>query len=340
MHYFLNDYTETAHPNILNRLMETNYQKDLPYGLDGFCAEAAEILRLEIKNPDAGIHFLVGGTQTNLTALSAFLRPYEAIIAADTAHIATNETGAIEATGHKIITVQNQDGKITAEQISKVLSCHNDEHRVKPRLVKISNSTEKGTAYSKGEIQTIYEFCRQNNLLLYLDGARIGVAVAASGGKLSLADICAFTDAFYIGGTKNGAAIGEALIISNNSLKQDFRYHIKHRGAMLAKGRIIGIQFIELFKDGLYYELAAHALNMADKLREAFQLSGYKFYGGTNQIFAELPDRVVKRLSENFMFERWEEIDDGNSIIRLVTSWATEEASVKAFCAAVAGSGG
>lgn len=338
MYSFRNDYTENAHPDILKALTETNYEQDLGYGLDKHCISAAEMIKTLIDNKNADVHFLCGGTQVNLTALAAFLRPYEAVIAADTAHIATHETGAIEATGHKIIEVRGECGKITCGQIAEQLEYHADEHMVKPRLVKISNSTELGTVYGKKELAEISGFCKENSLLLYVDGARLGVALDACEGSLTLADMAELTDAFYIGGTKNGALMGEALVIVNDALKSDFRYMIKQRGGMLAKGRALGVQFETLFANGLYFRIAESANRKARILSEGVKAAGYELLveTQTNQVFPVLPDDVIEKLSEKFAFQFWSKAEDGCKAMRFVTSGATDEKAVVEFCAEIA----
>lgn len=336
MHSFKNDYTETAHPRILQALMDTNMEQDEGYGLDRHSMAAAESIRSRLGDNPKGvdIHFLCGGTQTNLTAISAFLRPHEAAVAAETAHICVHETGSIEATGHKILTVPTTDGKLRPEGIQKVLDLHpNDEHMVKPRLVKISNSTEIGPVYKKRELEDLSRFCREKKLLLYVDGARMGSALTTEGNDLTLADMRRLTDAFYIGGTKNGALLGEALVISNDALKEDFRYHIKQKGGMLAKGRVLGIQFEELFRDDLFFELAKNANAMAQLIVRELRKGGYEFLtdSPSNQIFPILPNDLIAKLQKNWAFYVWQKMDEKRSAIRIVTSWATKEEVVREF---------
>jgi threonine aldolase len=275
-------------------------EQDEGYGLDRHSNAAAESIRslLGVSEEDVDVHLLCGGTQTNLIAISAFLRPHEAVIAAETAHICVHETGAIEATGHKILTVPTPDGKLRPGEIQKVLDIHEDEHMVKPRLVKISNSTEIGTVYKKRELEDLRSFCLDNKLLLYVDGARMGSAMTAEGNDLTLADMNRLTDAFYIGGTKNGALLGEALVISNDALKEDFRYHIKQKGGLLAKGRALGVQFEELFRDNLFFELAKHANAMAQIIVSNLKKRGCDFLtdSPSNQIFPILPDELIEKL--------------------------------------------
>jgi threonine aldolase len=330
MYSFKNDYIENAHPRILQALADTNMEQDEGYGLDRHTAAAVESIKKHL-GADADVHLLCGGTQTNLIALSAFLRPHEAVVAAETAHICVHETGAIEATGHKILTVPSAGGKPRLEDIQKVLDLHADEHMVKPRLVKISNSTEIGSVYSLEELESLSRFCRERKLLLYADGARLASALAASG--VALADMRRLTDAFYIGGTKNGALLGEALVIGSDALKEDFRYFIKQKGGLLAKGRVLGVQFETLFRDDLLFGLARHANAMARKIAAALEAAGYGFLtdSPSNQIFPILPDTLIEKLQRNWAFYVWQKMDEGRSAIRLVTSWATKEEAVDKF---------
>ena len=339
MHSFKNDYTETAHPRILQALIDTNMEQDEGYGLDRHSKSAAESIRRLLgitgeASKSVDVHFLCGGTQTNLTAISAFLRPHEAVVAAETAHICVHEAGSIEATGHKILPVPTTDGKLRPPDVQKVLDFHpNDEHMVKPRLVKISNSTEIGTVYKKHELEDLSSFCRENRLLLYADGARLGSALTVEGADLTLADMNRLTDAFYIGGTKNGALLGEALVISNDALKEDFRYHIKQKGGLLAKGRVLGIQFEELFLDNLFFDLAKHANRVAQLIVAELKKGGCEFLtdSPSNQIFPILSNELIEKLQKNWLFYIWQKIDENRSAIRLVTSWATKEEVVREF---------
>lgn len=330
MYSFKNDYSEGAHPKILNALVESNMVQTEGYGEDQYCVDAIKLLKQKINRSDVHIHFLSGGTQTNLTAISAFLRPHEAAIAANTGHILVHETGAIEATGHKVISVETADGKLRPSDIKPVLDFHTDEHMVKPKLVYISNSTEIGTVYTKSELSDLSQFCREHNLILYMDGARLGSALCSKGCGLQLSDLADLTDAFYIGGTKNGALLGEALVICDDYLNEDFRYHIKQKGGMLAKGRVLGIQFLELFKDDLYFDLARHANAMADILKDGIKNAGYSFFSQSpsNQLFPILPNSLIDKLQKKYLFEIWGKVDNEHSVIRLVTSWATEEKEV------------
>jgi threonine aldolase len=333
MYSFKNDYSEGAHPEILNAIVTTNFEQCDGYGKDAYSLKAAEILKQKIKCDNIDIHFLVGGTQTNLTSISAFLRPHEAAISANTGHINTHETGAIEATGHKVISVDVYDGKLTTSHVQSVLDSHTDEHMVKPKLVYISNPTEIGTIYKKDELESLNDFCRKNKLLLFVDGARLGSALTSVENDLDLSDLGRLTDAFYIGGTKNGALFGEALVICNDLLKDDFRFHIKQKGALLAKGRLLGIQFLELFKNDLFFYLANHANDMAYRLDDGIRSLDYKFLidSPTNQLFPIFPNEIINELSKKYSFMVWSKIDEDHSAIRLVTSWATRQDAVSAF---------
>jgi threonine aldolase len=333
MYSFKDDYSEGAHPRILNALVESNLEPLDGYGEDKYTLQAIELIKQRMKRNDLDIHLLSGGTQTNLTVISSFLRPHEAAIAANTGHILGHETGAIEATGHKILSCEVSDGKLAPEHIKPVLEAHTDEHMVKPKLVYISNPTEIGSIYTKPELRQLSRFCRENNLLLYLDGARLGSALCSEENDLQLSDLGGLVDAFYIGGTKNGALLGEALVICTDSLKADFRYYIKQKGGLLAKGRVLGLQFLELFKDDLYFDLARHANVMAGLLRNEISRAGYSFltHSTSNQIFPILPNRLIARLQEKYLFYVWAKIDADHSAIRIVTSWATKEEAVSAF---------
>lgn len=331
---FFDDYSEGAHANILDALNKTNLDQETGYGDDSFCIKAAEVLKDKIKNPNTAVHFVSGGTQANLIILSSMLKPYESVIAATTAHIAVHEAGAIEATGHKINTVLTDDGKLTVEKVKEVVEFHTDEHMVKPKVVFISNSTEVGTIYTKDDLQKLSDFCKENNLYLYLDGARLGSALMISGSDLALLDVANLVDVFYIGGTKNGALLGEAIVIVNEKLQENFRYHMKQRGALLAKGRVLGIQFLELFKDDLFPQLAKHANEMAAKLTRGIKSMGFKFLSDspTNQIFPILPNKIIPELQKDYGFYVWKKIEE-NSAVRLVTSWATKEEAIDTFLA-------
>lgn len=333
MYSFKNDYSEGAHLNILKLMVETNLEQNTGYGEDKYTEAAIKVLKEKIQKTDIDIHLIPGGTQTNLIAISSFLRPYEAVISANTGHILVHETGAIEATGHKVISVDVNDGKLNINHIKDVLESHTDEHMVKPKLVYISNPTEIGSIYKKDELEKISKYCKENDLIFYMDGARLGSALCSKENDLTLFDIANLLDSFYIGGTKNGALLGEALVICNESLKKCFRFNIKQKGALMAKGRVLGIQFYELFRENLYFELAEHANKMADLFNKEIKMLGFEFLTNSpsNQVFPILPNRVIEKLQEDYQFYIWEKIDSENSAIRLVTSWATEEVRVKEF---------
>lgn len=338
MYSFTNDYSEGAHPRILEAMMNANLTQNVGYGLDAHSLAAAGTIRRLADAPDAAVHFVVGGTQTNLLLIASALRPYQAVIAAATGHVNVHEAGAIEGTGHKVLALPTPDGKLTPEIIAPCLTEHCDEHMVQPKLVYISDSTELGTVYTKAELEALHHFCRLHGLMLYLDGARLGSALTSAPNDLTLKDLAALTDAFYIGGTKNGALLGEALVIQKDSLKEDFRFMMKNRGAMLAKGFLAGIQFEELFRDGLFFDLAAHANEMAAILRDGIRKAGYSFVSDshTNLLFPILPDELVDKLGKDFTFERSQKPDDSHTVIRLVTSWATPEKAVRDFLSALA----
>ena len=331
---FKNDYSEGAHPRILDALIKYNLTQQNGYGLDEYSLNAAKFIRDKCAAPNASVHFISGGTQANLTMISAFLRPHESVVSAHTGHIFTNESGAIEATGHKIHGVETADGKLRPQDVQNILDAHqNVPHQLKQRLVYISNSTEIGTIYSKKELQELYEFCQNKNLILFMDGARLGHALTAETSDMSLADIAKYTDAFYLGGTKNGALIGEAIIINNPALQDEFGFHLKQKGALLAKGRLLGIQFEELMRDNLYFELADHANRQAMKIKEAFEEIGCDFLAETftNQIFPVLSAKQIDQLSEKYDFYIWKKIDSERSAIRLITSWSTTDETVAGF---------
>ncbi len=331
---FKNDYSEGAHPRILDALIKYNLTQQNGYGLDEYSLNAAKFIRDKCAAPNASVHFVSGGTQANLTVISAFLRPHESVVSAHTGHIFTNESGAIEATGHKIHGVETADGKLRPQDVQNILDAHqNVPHQLKQRLVYISNSTEIGTIYSKKELQELYEFCQNKNLILFMDGARLGHALTAETSDMSLADIAKYTDAFYLGGTKNGALIGEAIIINNPALQDEFGFHLKQKGALLAKGRLLGIQFEELMRDNLYFELADHANRQAMKIKEAFKEIGCDFLAETytNQIFPVLNAKQIDQLSEKYDFYIWKKIDSERSAIRLITSWSTTDETVAGF---------
>lgn len=335
MYSFKNDYSEGAHPNIIEALTKTNFIQSVGYGCDEYCELAKTKIKNRLHCENVDIHFLVGGTQANQTVIASALRPHQAVIAAATGHINVHETGAIEATGHKVLTVETKDGKLTPSQIKEICENHPDEHMVQPKMVYVSNTTELGTLYKKEELRALYECCKELSLLFFLDGARLGSALASLENDILLEDLPNLADVFYIGGTKNGALFGEAVVICNDSLKEDFRYHIKQRGGLLAKGRLLGIQFSELFEDDLYLKLGKHANDMAMEIKNNLILKGYqlKTDSYSNQLFVIFTDDKIKELEKNFLFEKQERVDETHTCVRFVTSWATTEEAVKALIA-------
>ena len=336
------DYTEGAHPRVLSRLAETNMDQTPGYGEDEYCNAARDCIRRLCGCPDAEVQFLVGGTQTNLTVISSLLRPYEGVISADTGHINIHETGAVEATGHKVLALPHRDGKLTGEMVRTAWEAHiNDtthEHMARPGMVYISHPTENGTLYSLEELTALSEVCRQIGLPLFLDGARLGYGLAAKGSDLNLSDIARLCDVFYIGGTKVGALFGEAVVMKNPALCPNFRYMIKQRGGMLAKGRLLGLQFLTLLEDGLYFDIAQSAVKLAERIREALQAKGIPFLFETraNQLFPIFTDAELKTLSEKYAFSYWQRVDESRSAVRICTSWATTGENVEKLIADIA----
>lgn len=335
------DYGEGAHRSILERLLETNLVQTPGYGEDPFCESAAAKIRKLCKKADADVHFLVGGTQANLTVISSILRPYQGVIAATTGHINVHETGAIEACGHKVLAVPEKDGKLNAGQIRKLCADHwadsSHEHMVQPGMVYISFPTELGTLYSRKELQEISSACRENHLPLFIDGARLGYGLMSEKNDVSIEELAELCDVFYIGGTKVGALFGEAVVITNPALTRDFRYLIKQKGGMLAKGRLLGIQFDTLLEDNLYFEIARKADELAMRLRAALEQKGYPLFvdSWTNQQFPVLPDEKLAQLSEKYSFSIWEKTDESHTAVRFCISWATKEENVDALIAAL-----
>ncbi len=341
MYLFHNDYNEICHPQIFQRMQDSIGSQMNGYGVDTCCEHAAALIRKYCENENVAVHFLVGGTQTNLTVIAAALRPHQAVLTADSGHIHVHETGAVEATGHKLLPLDSRDGKITACQICEAVQAHwsdpNHEHIAQPKLVYISHPSECGTVYSLAELEEISRVCKENGLYLFVDGARLGYALAAQGNDVQLSDLARLADAFYIGGTKVGAMFGEAVVISDPALQTDFRYIIKQRGGMLAKGWLLGMQFETLFEDRLYWEIAGHADMLADKIRDALREKGYEMpvVSNTNQVFAVLPNSVCVSLEKDFSFSPWEKWDACHTLVRFCTSWATTPESVDALCNAI-----
>ena len=333
---FLDDYSEGAHPDILSALTESNFVQQAPYGDDTYSADATNRIKARLgANFDGAIHYVASGTMANIVSISSCLRPHEAVIAVSSGHIVMREAGAIEATGHKLITVPAVDGKLTPANIEVALSSNaHFPHMARPRLIYISNATETGTVYSLPELQAISALAKQRGLILFLDGARLGAALASSKNDATLADIASLVDIFWIGGTKLGALLGEAIVVCNPALTDDFAFHLKQRGGMLAKGRLLGIQFQALFgAKNLFVENARHANAMAAKLAAGIVERGYTLDSetATNQVFPVLPDSVIAALQEYFSFYVWSTAGNDRSVIRLVTSWATDESQIDAF---------
>lgn len=338
---FHNDYSEGCHESILCAMAATNFEQTPGYGEDGYCKRAAQKIRALCGDEHLGVYFLVGGTQANLTVIAAALRPHQGVIGAVSAHIHVHETGAVEATGHKVLAVSSDDGKITAQQVERVVmeqrnsGC--EEHMVQPKLVYISNPTELGTLYTLSELEALRSTCDEYGLYLFLDGARLGYGLEAEGNDVTLGDLARLCDVFYIGGTKVGALFGEAVVIRNPAINEDFRYLIKQHGGMLAKGRLLGLQFDTLFTDGLYFKLAGHADRMADRIRATLKDLNVPLLveNTTNQIFPILPDTVLEQLSGEFTFTEQQRVDGSHRAVRFCTSWATKEENVDALCDAL-----
>ena len=341
MIYFNSDYLEGAHPSIMKRLMDTNMAQSVGYSEDEYCAAAREKIKAACEAPDADVHFLVGGTQTNTTVIASILRPYQGVIAPTSGHINCHETGAIESTGHKVLALPTDNGKITAQQIEEYYLWHHTspdfEHIVMPGMVYISSPTEGGTIYSKAELTAIYETCQRCGLPLYIDGARMGYGLMSDECDLTLPELARLCDVFYIGGTKVGALFGEAVVVMNPALKKDFRFFMKQRGGMLAKGRLLGIQFDTLFTDDLYLKISRHAIDMAHQIREIFVSAGYPllFDSPTNQQYPIMPDSELAEIGKNFGYEYWERVDETHSGVRFCASWATTQENVDALREAV-----
>lgn len=334
---FESDYTEGAHEKVLQRLFETNMEKLSGYGNDKYCTEAKEKIKTLCQCPSADIYFLVGGTQTNQTVIDAVLQQYEGVIAATSGHISVHEAGAIEFTGHKVLEIPHVHGKLQADTLLNYIKTfyadENHEHMVFPGMVYISHPTEYGTLYSLKELQSISQICSKYDLPLYLDGARLGYGLMSKNTDVTLPDIAKLCDAFYIGGTKVGALCGEAVMFTHNNTPKHFMTIVKQHGALLAKGRLLGIQFDTLFTDDLYFKISRHAIEMAEILKNAFEEKGYTFYlnSPTNQIFIVLENSKMKELQEQISFSFWEKADENHTVVRFATSWATKKEDVDAL---------
>ena len=341
MKRFESDYLEGAHPDVLRALIETNGEQTPGYGEDPHCEAARALLRERCALPEGEVQFLVGGTQVNRTVIASILRPHQGVVAADTGHIAAHETGAIENSGHKVLTVPNTDGKIAAAQVEELCRAHyadaSFEHTVQPGMVYISNPTEFGTVYTRGELEALHAVCKARHLPLFIDGARLGAALYSPVCDYTLADMAHMCEVFTIGGTKMGLLFGEAAVFSAPELAKDFRYFIKQNGGMLAKGRLLGVQFDALFTDDLYFRIARHANIMAKKIHAIFEENGYSFLfdSPTNQQYPIMSDAELAELGKDFGYEYWERVDAAHSAVRFCASWATTQENVDALRAAV-----
>ncbi len=332
---FESDYIAGAHPKVLERLAETNMELLAGYGEDKYCQMAEEKIKKACNRPDAKVHFLVGGTQTNQVVISSMLADYEGVIAATSGHISVHEGGAIEFTGHKVLALEGNNGKLNPSDIDKYITTFhadgNHEHMVFPGMVYISHPTEYGTLYSKNELTAISNVCRKHNIPLFLDGARLGYGLASRQTDVSLPNIAELCDVFYIGGTKVGALCGEAVVFTHNNAPKHFITKMKQRGALLAKGRLLGIQFDTLFTNDLYMEISRHTIEMAEKLKSLLKEKGYRFYmeSPTNQQFIILHNEQMSKLAQNVCFSFWEKYDDSHTIVRFATSWSTTNDDLK-----------
>ncbi len=331
---FQSDYMEGAHPSIIKKLSDTNLFHTVGYGSDEFSEEARALIRKACGAPDAEVQFLIGGTQTNAVVIDCVLKKWQGVIAADSGHVAVHEAGAIEFTGHKVLPIKGEDGKLTAAAVDSYISDFykdaNWTHMVEPGMVYISQPTELGTMYSKKELSELSEVCRRRNVPLFVDGARLAYALGSSENDISLEDLARLADVFYIGGTKCGALFGEAVVLPNPKLIPHFITQIKQHGALLAKGRISGIQFGELFKNSLYLELGKTADAFAQKIQDALVRAGYQLYfkSPTNQVFFIIGNEKLKSLGEKVLYGFLEKYDESRTVIRFCTSWATTQSDV------------
>ena len=331
---FNNDYSEGAHPEILKRLVDINFEQNTGYGVDKYSDKARSLIQSICSSPNMDVHFVTGGTLSNLIVISSVLRPHEGVISANTGHINVHETGAIENTGHKVLSIDSKDGKLTSSKVEDLCLAHfgdrEREHTVKPGMVYISNPTELGTIYTKKELTDLRHVCDKYGLYLFLDGARLGYGLVAESNDLTMADIANLCDVFYIGGTKVGTLFGEAICIVNDGLKKDFRYFIKQKGGLLAKGWILGLQFATLFEDNLYFSIADNAVKAAIEIKDAFLLKGFSFFcdSPTNQQFPILNTKHIEMLKDKYLYSYIQKLDDDNHVVRFCTSWATTEDNV------------
>ncbi|MFU0769048.1 threonine aldolase family protein [Staphylococcus pasteuri] len=338
---FENDYLEGAHEKVLNRLVETNRVQAAGYGFDHFTEQAIQQIKNRINCPKATVRFLVGGTQTNQVVINSVLESYEGVISADTGHVAVHEGGAIEYSGHKVLAIPSSEGKITAKSVEDYLDTFNSDfkrdHMVFPGMVYISHPTEYGTLYTKSELESLSEVCQKHNLPLFMDGARLGYGLMSDQSDLTIEDVAEYCDIFYIGGTKIGALCGEAIVFTKQNEPKQFTTRIKHHGALLAKGRLTGIQFLELFTDDLYFKISRHAIEMANKMKAGFLEKGYQLYfdSPTNQQFFILNNDKIVELEQKVKFAVWEKYDDQHRVVRFATSWATTEENVDQLLALI-----
>ena len=328
------DYNEGAHPLILQRLTETNMEQTIGYGEDHYCTQARELIKQACENDNIDVHFLVGGTQTNTTIIAHTLRPYQGVLTAATGHINVHETGAIESTGHKVLSIESSDGKLTATQIEEAMQAHlqedGPEHMVQPGMVYLSFPTEVGTIYTHSELKAISTVCRKYELPLFVDGARLGYGLCSPKSDITLPQLTQLADVFYIGGTKVGTLFGEAVVITNETLKRDFRYSIKRHGGMLAKGRLLGLQFATLFTNNLYMQIAQHAIDEAMRIKVALQEAGISFLidSPTNQQFPIFSNAQLEALGKKYRFSFWQKMDNEHTAVRICTSWGTKSENV------------
>ncbi len=334
MFSFESDYTEGAHPLILDAFVRTNYEQLSGYGFDKYCDSAKEKIKKACGRDDAQVFFLAGGTQTNQIVVDTVLEPYDGVVSTTTGHIEGHEAGAVEFTGHKVLTVPHHQGKMHAEDLKALLETFygddNHDHMVFPGMVYISHPSEYGTLYTLSELTALSELCREYDIPLFLDGARLGYGLMSSGTDVTLKDIAKLCDVFYIGGTKVGALCGEAVVFTHNNAPKHFFTSIKQHGALLAKGRLLGVQFDTLFTDDLYFKLGRNAIEKADRMRKAFREKGYKFFMETitNQIFIVLENSKMQELKKQVSFGFWEKYDDDHTVVRFASSWATTDEAV------------
>ncbi len=336
MIYFRSDYSQGAHPKIMDALMRTNLEHTDGYAMDPHSEHAAQMIKDLIGRQDCEVYMMVGGTPTNIITIASALKPWEAVVAPRTGHIYIHECGGVEASGHRVLAVDGIDGKLTPELIDRAWLEYEDDHTVIPKMAYISHTTESGTVYTKAELEALRQCCDAHDMYLYMDGARLGAALTCQDTDLTIQDIARLTDAFYIGGTKNGLLMGEAVVVFDDNINDHYRWMIKQNCGMLAKGRLIGVQFEALLEggeDSLFYEIGAKENRLAKKLREGIAAAGYQFDGTstTNQIFPIFPTEMVRKLEEDFFFYDWAPYGDSHRVVRLVTSWGTTEEDVDAF---------